>query len=622
MAHESFEDPETAALMNQSFVNVKVDREERPDVDSIYMEAVQAMTGRGGWPMTVWLTPDGRPFFSGTYFPREDRQGIPSFRRVMAAISEAWKDRPADVVAQAQQVTEVISREPAALAAVPGREALEAAYRHLERLYDPIHGGFGGAPKFPQQPVLEFLLRAGSEPWAPQAADMVRLTLLNLARGGIYDHLGGGFARYSVDAAWLVPHFEKMLYDNAQLARLYLWSWRELGVDRFRTVAIETLDYVLRDLAHPEGGLYSAEDADSEGVEGKFYLWSEEEFRSVAGATAASFFGVTPAGNFEGVNILHEARSMRQIAEELSTSETTVRAEVEEARRLLLERRNRRIRPGVDDKVVTSWNGLAIRALAEAGAVLGSERYLEAAARTATFVLTNLRAPDGTLIRSWSKGRPSQVGGFLEDYAAMALGLFALYQASGELDWFRAGEELTRMIPRRFADQAGGYFSVAGSPSGLIKRPKDMFDNPHPSGNSLSAEALLLLSSYTGEPALRVMAESAVRAGGSLLERYPSAVGHLLAVLHAMLRGTRELAVVGPEAKELSQVYWERFRPEVCLAWGVDGTGAETIPLLAERYRPPQTLAYLCEGFTCRTPASTADGLRSGLESTRAATST
>jgi uncharacterized protein YyaL (SSP411 family) len=626
MAHESFEDTATASEMNSLFVNVKVDREERPDVDAIYMEAVQRMTGRGGWPMTVWLTPEGRPFYAGTYFPADDRHGMPSFRRVMAGVADAWRQRRADMDSQADQLTALIAVETPPSDRLPGLDHLMAAAKHLDDIYDHVNGGFGSAPKFPQQPLLDFALRVSGEKWAPQAKGMVRQTLLNIARGGIHDHLGGGFARYSVDSHWLVPHFEKMLYDNAQLARLYLWAFAEWGEDRFRKVAESTLEYMLTDLAHPDGGLFSGEDADSEGVEGKFYVWSSDEFMEVAGSSdgplAAAHYGVTREGNFEGANILHEARSVKELAEEFALSEATVRETIEQAGMRMLDRRRGRVRPGLDDKVVTSWNGLGIRALAEAAAVLESDRYMDAARRAARFVLERLRRSDGRLLRSWAKGRPGEVTGFVEDYAAMAVGLFALYQASGEVEWYLEAARLTREIPRLFADPGGGFFLTAVDAEALIKRPKDPYDNPLPSGNSLAAEALLTLSLFSGDLSHRDAAESAIRSAAMMIDKQPSAVGHLLSVLYAINRGTREVAVVGQEGSALSRVFWERYRPHMVLACDDDGEGASKVPLLEGRGRPGETLAYVCEGFTCLAPVGTAVELREVLSKTRATSQT
>ena len=590
MAHESFEDPETAELMNRLYVNVKVDREERPDVDSIYMEAVQTMTGQGGWPMTVWLTPDGHPFFAGTYFPNTDRHGMPSFRAVMQAVSEAWETRREEVLGQSERLTDAISRAIPQSDHLPETGMLEHAYESLAAGFDPVNGGFGGPPKFPQQPVLDFLLRIHEESWAPQAASMLKVTLSEMAQGGIHDQLAGGFSRYSVDAQWLVPHFEKMLYDNAQLARIYLWAGIELEEPSFVDVARSTIAYLMADLRHPAGGFFSAEDADSEGVEGKFYLWSTEELEQALGpedgAEAARFFGASPHGNFEGSNILHRPTS------------DPWSARIESIRARLLEHRASRVRPGLDDKVVASWNGLAVRALAEAGAALDDDGYLEAARETARFVLEEM-VVDGILRRSWRDGRVGEVTGFLEDHAAVALGLFALYAATGEHRWYQAAVGLTSELPGRFPDPEGGFFDTPNDGEGLIKRPKSQTDNPLPSGNGLAAEAILIYSAYTGDPELRDQAAVTLRAAGLFMERYPSMVGHHLGVLHSLLTG-RQLAIVGPEWPDLSRVFWGRFRPNVVLA--PSPAGDEPIPLLEGRADPARTLAYLCRDHVCDLP--------------------
>jgi uncharacterized protein YyaL (SSP411 family) len=615
MAHESFEDLETAQMMNDLFVNVKVDREERPDVDGIYMNAVQAMTGRGGWPMTVWLTPEGKPFFAGTYYPKDDRPGMPSFRRVMAAVAEAWSERREGVSEQADHVAASIGRVLPAGETIPGRDALVRAYEQISHAFDHEHGGFGGAPKFPQQPVLEFLLRAAGAEWAPQAGSMVHHTLRRMAAGGIRDHVGGGFARYSVDGHWLIPHFEKMLYDNAQLARLYLRAWQSGGTEGSRDVAIETLEYLLRDLRHPEGGFFSAEDADSEGVEGKFYVWTDEEFRRVTGDAAdlaAAYFGVDRQGNFEGANHLFEAADYARVAADHGLDEADVRATVNLARGRLFAARSRRVRPGLDDKVVTAWNGLAIRAFAEAGAALGRERYLVAAGDAARFLLERLRRDDGRLLRSWGRGR-AVVPGFLDDYAAVAIGVMTLYQATGDLTWYREADHLVRRMVDLFRDEDGSWYSTGCDAQRLITRPKDQMDNPLPSGSSLAAEALLWLSLYTGEAEPRRYAEELILEAAMLVERYPSAAGHLLSILTSMEGGYREVAVVGGEADRLARVVWEQFRPHVVTAIDRDGTGGDVVPLLADRARPGETVAYVCEGFVCRVPTSDADELRAQL---------
>jgi uncharacterized protein YyaL (SSP411 family) len=606
MAHESFEDTQTAGIMNGSFVNVKVDREERPDVDAVYMEAVQALTGHGGWPMTVWLTPEGRPFYAGTYFPKEDRHGMPSFQRVMQAVTEAWTERRDEIGPQADRLVEAISRSIPPSPALPSRSSLAAAFSQLAQAYDPVHGGMGDAPKFPQEPVLEFLLRVAGEEWAPRPTAILSHTLIRMARGGIYDQLGGGFSRYSVDAEWLVPHFEKMLYNNAQLARIYVWAWRELGVDGFRDIAEETLEYMRRDLRNQDGGFYSAEDADSEGVEGKFYVWSHDEFRSVVGDgadIAADHWGVSERGNFEGANILHVAMSFDEVAARHGIDRSEVVRVVSDARAHLLEARGRRVRPGLDHKVVAAWNGLAIRAFAEAGATLGRADLIADARACARFILDRMRMPDGRLYRSWSEGE-ARVTGFLEDHASVAMGLFALYRATGELEWFGAAESLTRLIPRLFSDPDGGFFSTAFDGEALVKRPKDQMDNPSPSGNSLAAEALWTLHAYTAEPELREQAEATIRSGALLVDRYPSAAGHLMAVVHSMSGDPKELAVTGPEPGPFTARVWERFNPDVTLAVDTDGSGASVVPLLADRYSATATRAFVCRDFVCELPTT------------------
>ena len=592
MAHESFEDEKTAAAMNRLFVNVKVDREERPDVDSIYMEAVQAMTGRGGWPMTVWMTPDRRPFYAGTYFPKEPHQGMASFGQVIEAIADAWETKREGVVGQADQLVAAISGEIPEGQAL-GREELAAAVETLLRQHDATFGGFGGAPKFPQQPVLEFLLRWHTVD--PKTGQALSQTLHRMADGGIHDHLGGGFARYAVDRKWLVPHFEKMLYDNAQLARIYLWAGIERGEDRFVDVARSTLEYMLRDLRHESGGFFAAEDADSEGEEGKFYVWYIAETREVLGEDAEAFidyFGMTGEGNFEGENILH------------LTPASSKPPGLEAMRSQMLERRSTRVRPGLDDKVIAGWNGLAIRAFAEAGAALGEQRFVHAAVTAADFVLDHLM-PEGRLTRSWRDGATS-VSGFLDDHAGMALGLLALYAATGTIRYF----EVASSLVDEFAGfETEGRLYTTTSSDGLIKRPRDITDNPLPSGNAMAAEAMLLMSLLTGDSTLRSRADRALGAPGEISSRYPSMVAHHLAVMASLVTGTKELAVVGDERDALLSEYWSAFRPHVALAQADSGT--DRVPLLAGRtVIDGRAAAYVCQDFVCELPTSSPDHLR------------
>jgi len=592
MAHESFEDETTASVMNERFVNIKVDREERPDVDSIYMEAVQAMTGQGGWPMTVWIDHHGRPFFAGTYFPKEARHGMATFSQVIDAVWTAWKDRREEVAEQAENLVAAISREIPG-GDVPGGDDLEKAYNQIQAGFDPVHGGFGGAPKFPQQPVLEFLLRVCDEPWAPDAKDMVAKTLDEMAAGGIHDQIGGGFARYSVDSRWLVPHFEKMLYDNAQLARLYLWSGVELDRDDFVEVARSTLDYMLRDLRHADGGFFSSEDADSEGVEGKFYVWDRDEIRAVLGEHAEevmTYYGVTEMGNFEGANILNVVGDRPP-------------TDLGEAKASLLEARSTRARPGLDDKVIASWNGLAIRALAEAGAVLDDDRYLRHAHEAAVFVTERL-VVDGRLMRSWRDGRTS-VPGFLDDHAGLAVGLFTLFAATGEERWYDQAMTLVHQLDK-FHRPEGGFHSTSSDSGDLVKRPTDLTDNPLPSGNALAAEALLLAGLYTGGSRWRELCSSALGSIALFADRFPSMVGHHLAVAHSARDG-RELAIVGPNWQDLAVVYWSRYRPGIALA--PSATGSTMVPLLEGRLAGSAPMAYVCRGFVCDLPTSDRDVL-------------
>jgi len=601
MAHESFEDPVTASEMNERFVNIKVDREERPDVDTIYMEAVQAMTGQGGWPMTVWIDHEKRPFFAGTYFPKEPRHGMATFSQVMNAVSTAWVDRRGDVTEQADRLVEAISQE-IPVGDVPDAARLAAAYQQIEASFDLVHGGFGGAPKFPQQPLLEFLLRIRDEPWAGQAETMLVETLDEMAAGGIHDHVGGGFARYSVDDHWLVPHFEKMLYDNAQLARLYLWSGIEFDRPDLIDVARSTLDYMERDLGHPDGGFYSSEDADSEGVEGKFYVWTPGELRHVLGERAdevVAYFGVTETGNFEGENILHVVGDPPP-------------HDLDEIKSRLLEVRSERIRPGLDDKVIASWNGLAIRAFAEAGAALGEDRYLRQAERAAGFVVDQL-VEEGRLMRSWREGRTS-VPGFLDDHAGVAVGLFSLYSATGEERWYEHAMGLVGLLDL-FVNQNGGFYSTPeDARETLVKRPSDMTDNPLPSGSALAAEALLWAALFTGDQRRRSMADSALAAVGVLADRYPSMVGYHLAVAHAA-SDTKELAVVGEGWRDLAPVYWSEYRPGVVFA--PTKSGSDLVPLLADRNSTDGALAYVCRGFVCDLPTSDPDVLSEQLRPTQ-----
>ena len=606
MAHESFEDPETARLMNEHFVNIKVDREERPDVDAIYMDALQAMSGHGGWPMTVFLTPEGEPFYAGTYFPPEDRHGMPGFRRVLLGVAEAWRDRREELAGQGKRVVEVISQAARGSTDPLTEDLLREAVRGLRQAFDTEWGGFGRAPKFPQPMTLEVLLRAHLRGYEG-ALEMVTVTLDRMASGGIYDQLGGGFHRYSTDRVWLVPHFEKMLYDNAQLARLYARAWQVTRRDRYRDVATETLDYLLREMRQPEGGFSSAQDADSEGVEGKFFAWSWDELVEVAGQEVAEWLGASPGGNWEGTNVLRRTRD--EPPEGWG-----------EARRRLMASRERRVRPETDDKVLASWNGLAISALAVAGRALGRSEYVDTATHTADFVLTALRREDGRLLRAWRQGRTSGPA-YSDDHALLAGACLDLYETTFDVRWFEEARRLADDLVRLFHDpEAGGFFQTGSDAETLVIRPQELADNAVPSGNSVAAEVLQRLSLFTGEAEYESAGLSALRIVRDLMARAPSGFGHALCALDLYLSASREIAILGDLSDErtrsLVEAVWERYLPNVVLAVGSPGDdrAAKTVPLLAGREQVDgQPAAYVCERFACRMPVTEPEALTGQL---------
>ncbi len=588
MERECFEDPAIAALMNASFVCVKVDREERPDVDAIYMEAAQAMTGAGGWPLHVFLTPELVPFYAGTYFPPVEGRGMPSWPQVLAGVAQAWEQQRDDIRAQSEAMVARLSggARLTTSAQAPGEDVLVAAVERLRVTFDAVQGGWGGAPKFPSSSAIEFLLRRGEPAMALQ-------TLRSLASGGINDQVGGGFARYSTDASWTVPHFEKMLYDNALLARAYLHGWQVSGDPILRRTAEETLDWVLREMTGPEGGFYSALDADSEGVEGKFYVWSLDELHEVLGDDAEQalpWFGASVHGNFEGKNIL-ESRGAEPPPE--------VR---ERIRAALLAAREARVRPGLDDKRLTSWNALTISALADAGAALQRDDYLDAARRAAAFVLDELRDADGRLLRTYNAGQ-AKLNAYLEDHAFLLEALLTLYEATFEARWFTAARATADAILERFADpDQGGFFQTSHDHERLVMRRKELEDNPIPSGASSAAFGLLRLAALTGEAGYEEHAAGVLRRAGDLMARFPLAFGHLLQALDFQLASTREVALVGPDTTALARVVRGAFRPHLVVAGG-DGADAGGVPLLAGR-RPldGRATAYVCERFACRAP--------------------
>jgi len=597
MARESFEDPDTAALMNRDFVSIKVDREERPDLDQVYMRAVQGMTGSGGWPMTVFLLPDGTPFFAGTYFPPTERFGMPSFKRVLGAVADAFTKRPADVEETAAQVRDFLNRPSVPLARGEITPALlDEAAMQLERDVDPVHGGFGGAPKFPQPMLVEVLLRHHVRTGQPAALATALQTLRAMAAGGMNDQLGGGFHRYSVDDRWLVPHFEKMLYDNALLARAYLDAWQMTHDPAFARVVDATLRFVLREMTSPEGGFYSSLDADSEGEEGRFYLWTPQELEAVLGIADAgalgSAFDVTAAGNFEGRNILHPV--VPDALEILDAS-----------RDRLMAARAQRVRPHRDEKVIAGWNGLMLRAVADAGRVLDRPDLVMAAEANARFLLSSMRQ-DGRMRRSYKDGR-APLPGYLEDQAAVADGVLSLYEATFDPRWLDEIRSLVREMLAAFWDEPqGAFFDTAADQERLVTRPQDVTDNAIPSGTSLAVDVLLHAGMLLGEPTWVDIARATLERLAPTAAKAPLAFGRLLTALDFHLGRLVELAVIGeaaePQTRRLLKVVRERYLPNRLVAVSPI---AGTIPLLADRRAlDGKATAYLCEGFTCQAPTT------------------
>src|SRR5262245_5576731 len=567
MEHESFENADIARLMNEHFVNIKVDREERPDLDHIYMNAVQLLTGRGGWPMSVFLTPDLQPFYGGTYWPSTSRMGMPGFDQVLRAVADAWGNRRPQAIQQAAELTAHIAQ----LAALPQTEGelslnlIAQAGPALERSFDYRHGGFGGAPKFPHPMDLQVLLRLWKRHHRAGFLEMVATTLDKMAAGGIYDHLGGGFHRYSVDERWLVPHFEKMLYDNALLTTAYVEGFLATGNEEYARVARETCDFVLRDLTDPAGGFHSTEDADSEGEEGKFYVWTPREIQSVLGAEAAEIFcyvyDVTEPGNFEGHNILNLPKPIDVCAKIKEQDPQPLRAELVTARQKLLEVRIQRVRPGRDDKVLVSWNGLMIDALARAAGALNEPRYQAAAVKAAEFILREMRRSDGRLLHSWRAGR-AKFDAYLDDYAALGGALVSLYETTFDERYIDEAVSLVDVMLANFADrEAGGFFYTADDHEQLIARHKDIQDSSVPSGNALAATVLVRLGKLTGRAAYLEAAEKTIRMAASLLDRAPTAAGQMLLALDMLLGPTPEIVILGnPAGRDTAAVLCELRR--------------------------------------------------------------
>jgi uncharacterized protein YyaL (SSP411 family) len=625
MAHESFEDAPTAALMNARFINVKVDREERPDVDDIYMSAVQALSGRGGWPMTVFLLPDGRPFYGGTYYPPEPRYGMPSFTQVLDAIHDAYANRRGDLLQAAAQLTGTLDR---AVLGIGGLERdltadlLDQSVSRYAQRFDARFGGFDGAPKFPQPMNLEFLLRQYKRTGDAQTLHMVTHTLEQMARGGIYDQIGGGFARYSTDARWLVPHFEKMLYDNAQLSRVYLHAWQVTGDADFRQIAEEVYDYILREMTAPEGGFYSATDADSEGEEGKFFVWSLDEVEALLGddaPVAVELYGITRGGNFEGHNILYLPNDAATAAERLGMDGDAFSAAVARIKDALYAARTQRVAPGLDDKVITAWNGLMLASLAEGARILGRGDYQAAALRAGEFIRDRLMTGGDRLLRTYKDGQ-SKLNGYLEDYAAVIDGFLELYQLTFDDAWFTLARRLADRVLAHFSAGEGGFYDTSDDHEALIVRPRNVQDNAVPSGTGLMHVQLLRLAAYTGDPRYDDAARASLRLLANALREYPHAFGVSASAVDMLVSGVQELALVGDPAgadmQALLDVVSGAYRPNLVVALTPSDVAAThgVIPLLDVRSRRDgRATAYVCQHFACQLPVTAPDALAAQL---------
>ena len=622
MAHESFEDEDTARIMNEGFVNIKVDREERPDLDGIYMQAVQAMSGHGGWPMTLFLLPDGSPFYGGTYFPPEDKHGLPSFRRVLQTIADAYTKRRDGITQTAEQLKQIYQTSLAG-ARSTGRlspQILEIAYRLLAQSYDVENGGFGTAPKFPPTMALDFLLRHWKRTGNPHALEIVASSFRKMARGGIYDQIGGGFARYAVDARWLVPHFEKMLYDNALLTRLGAHLWQSTNDDEVKRVTTETVEWVAREMTSPEGGFYSSLDADSEGHEGRFYVWSEEEIDSLLGADAGAFksyYGVTPGGNFEGKNILFVPADRTTVTARSRVDEELLDAILVRARRVLYETRAKRVWPGRDEKILASWNGLMLRGVATAARVLARSDFRDLAIENAEF-LSREMVRSGRVMRSHKEG-VTRISGFLEDHAAVALGFLAVYELTFDERWVdRAREIADAMIEWFWDEQVGTFFDTARDAERLITRPRDVTDNATPSGTSAAVDLLLHLSELQQNSEYHRRAVVTLEALADAITRYPSAFGNLLGSADLEINGAIEVALLGDTKnaafKALERAVAERYVPSLVLAGGKEGKASRVKLLEGRPTVEGKPTAYVCRSYTCDEPVTDAVALSGQLE--------
>jgi uncharacterized protein YyaL (SSP411 family) len=620
MEHESFEDEATARMMNEKFVNIKVDLEERPDVDQIYMTFVQMTSGHGGYPLNVFLTPDKKPFFGGTYFPPVNRYNMPSFQRILASVSEAYRERKDEVVHSANEILGEIQKMSSVETTAENLslDLLDFSYRSFVKNFDSVNGGFGGAPKFPPPMSLEFLLRYFYRTKDKKALEMVEKTCRKMANGGIYDQLGGGFHRYTVDAIWLVPHFEKMLYDNAQLARIYLHLFQITKDEFYKRIAVETLEYVKREMLDPQGGFYTAQDADSEGVEGKFFVWTPEEVSTVLGAEDAHifnfYFDVTEHGNFEEKNILNVRNSLENSAEQLQISEEKLKEILERGRKLLFEEREKRIKPFRDEKVLTAWNGLMLATFSEASAILDSSEYLEIAKRNADFILENLQKDD-YLLRTFKDGQ-AKLNAYLEDYANFADGLVELFQVSGDVRYLKEAKRIADLMISEFWDaEDGGFFFTGNNHEELLVRSKDFYDNAAPSGNSAAADVLLKLARLTGDEKYERFATTILRLVAAQIKRYPQAFGRVLSTTEFYLNRTKEIVIIGEKGNGLEREVWQEFLPDkiVVLSDKID-KDVDIIPLLQDKNMiDARPTAFVCENFTCQKPATNVEDLRTQL---------
>jgi uncharacterized protein YyaL (SSP411 family) len=603
MERESFEDEATADQLNRDFVSIKVDREERPDLDAIYMDAVQAMTGSGGWPLNVFLTPEGKPFYGGTYFPDQPRHGLPSLRQVLSAVADAWRERRSEIESAAANLAGSIAEQQHVSAGAQAltETMLDAALLGLERTFDAQHGGWGRAPKFPQPMTIEFLLARHVRTGDARPLAMARRSLDAMAAGGIYDQLGGGFARYSTDERWLVPHFEKMLYDNALLARAYLHAWQLTGEPRYRQVADETLAFMQREMLNSAGAFISSLDADTDGVEGASYTWAKADIERLLGPAAATFcaaHGVTEAGNFEGANIL----SRVDPAFDYDT------AVMVDARRQLLAARQQRPQPGRDDKVLAAWNGLAVAAFADAARATGRRDWAAVAVRAADALLGRLHTADGRLLRTFKDAGPGHQAGVLEDYTHLADGLLALYQATFDERWLVLARQLADHALDHFADATHGFFDTADDHETLIARPRSVQDNAQPSGGAMASQLLLRLAALTGEGRYRTVAEAALVGVAGVAVRYPTAFAHWLSAVQLALVPIDEIAIIGardgPDTQALLAVVNAACRPFIVLAAAEPGAASQ-VELLRDRpQRDGQATAYVCHGLACQQPVT------------------